>query len=56
MPYFITDDAEGCDGFATIKEDGEENDNNFEIKIIKVKQGKKYTNNIMITLIDFFNK
>jgi HK97 family phage prohead protease len=23
MPYFITDDAEGCDGFATIKEDGE---------------------------------
>jgi len=23
MPYFITNDAEGCDGFATIKEDGE---------------------------------
>jgi hypothetical protein len=23
MPYFITDDAEGCDGFATIKDDGE---------------------------------
>ncbi len=22
MPYFITDSAEGCDGFATIKEDG----------------------------------
>ena len=23
MPYFITDDAEGCSGWATIKEDGE---------------------------------
>ena len=23
MPYFITDSAEGCDGFATVKEDGE---------------------------------
>ena len=23
MPYFITDDAPGCSGFATIKEDGE---------------------------------
>jgi len=23
MPYFITDDAAGCDGFATIKDDGE---------------------------------
>ena len=23
MPYFITDSAPGCDGFATIKEDGE---------------------------------
>ena len=23
MPYFITDDADGCDGFATIKDDGE---------------------------------
>ena len=23
MPYFITDEAAGCDGFATIKEDGE---------------------------------
>jgi len=23
MPYFITDDAEGCDGWATVKDDGE---------------------------------
>lgn len=23
MPYFITDNAEGCDGYATIKDDGE---------------------------------
>ena len=23
MPYFITDKADGCSGFATVKEDGE---------------------------------